>query len=72
MRPVNRSRVVGAALLFLALLTALHQYVNWGVLFELEDVLHHETLVVVLLALGAVLLLAGVCRSEPTRKIEVE
>jgi len=36
------------AILFLALafLIALHQYLNWGVIFEIEDV-HHELFIAV-------------------------
>lgn len=40
-------------LLILALLISIHQYITWGVFFELNDI-HHETFIIALL-FGAIL-----------------
>jgi len=43
-------------LIVLAIVVALHQYINWGVWFELHEV-HHESFIIALL-FGAIVLLS--------------
>jgi hypothetical protein len=50
-----RLKQLAAAFLILAFLIALHQYLNWGVWFELKDV-HHELFIAMFTFAGLLLL----------------
>jgi len=45
-------KIVVACLMFLAIIVAYHQYVNWNIWFDTTD-LHHETMIVGLLCFAA-------------------
>jgi len=51
---MSKYKMLAYALIALASLVALHQYINWGCWFEIEDI-HHETFIASLI-FGAVTL----------------
>ena len=60
----RRLYVVSAILIFIALGILVHQFIVYGVLIELEDMLHHEFFAFTLLALALGILCANYAASK--------
>jgi len=60
----RRLYVVSAILIFIALGILVHQFIVYGVLIELEDMLHHEFIAFTLLALALGILCANYAASK--------
>jgi len=60
----RRLYVISAILIFIALSILVHQYFVYGVLIELEDMLHHEFFTFTLLALALGIIYANYAASK--------